>query len=81
MSVVHTKRNMVAAYEILEGDTHVETWVHGSEGRYLLLVQPIANYQKAVAWATSMADQMAHHIEIMPISADEYQQRHGGRAQ
>ena len=81
MSVVHTERNMVCAYEILEGDTHVETWIQGSEERYLLLVQPIANYQKAVVWATSMADQMAHHIEVMPISAGEYQQRHGGPAQ
>lgn len=51
-------------------DLHVETWIHGSEQRYLLLVQPIGNYQKTVAWAARMADQMAHHIEIMPISAD-----------
>ena len=81
MSVVHTKRNMVCAYEILEGDTHVETWIYGSEERYLLLVEPIANYQQAVSWATSMADQMEHRIEIIPISAEEHQRDHGGEEQ
>ncbi len=76
MSVKHTKLNMVCAYEPLPEDQFVETWIIGSEKRYCLLTQPIEKYREAVNWAVGMADMMARHIDIIPITGDEWLQKH-----
>lgn len=75
MSVIKTKRNFVCALEPLPEDQYVETWLMGSEGQYLLLTQPIERYQEAVDWAVGMADKMAWHLELVPITRAEYLQR------
>jgi len=75
MSVKHTKRNMVCAYDPLPEDLFVETWLIGSEGRFCLSTFPIDRYDEAVAWAVSMSDVMARHIELVPITGEEYLER------
>lgn len=42
-------------------------------GRVLrhLPYQPITDYQAAVDWAVSMADQMAHPLHVVPFNADD----------
>ncbi|WP_166042139.1 hypothetical protein [Sphingosinicella sp. YJ22] len=79
MAVIATKRNFVCAYEPLPEDSFVETWVQGSERRYLLLTQPIARYDKAVAFAVNLADQMAQCLEVIPITAGEFLDRYRGQ--
>ena len=75
MTVHRTARNLVCAYDPQENDTHVETWLIGSEQRQLLNTRPIGEYQAAVEWAQSMADQMKQHIELLPIDGAEYIER------
>ena len=75
MTTHHTKRNMVCAYNPLPEDLFVETWLIGSEGRYCLLTQPIDRYDEAIEWAVSMSDAMARHIELLPITGEEYLER------
>lgn len=72
MAVIHTKRNMVFAYEPQAGDTHVLTLIVSPTERYLLTAQGIEAYADAVAWAVSMADQMAQGVTVMPISCTEF---------
>ncbi|MBT3071903.1 hypothetical protein KKP04_13625 [Rhodomicrobium sp. Az07] len=67
MSIIKTKRNFVSAYPPEPQDLWVKTIIKSPEGYRTLLVQPIAKYEEAVAWAVSMADQFAHPIEILPI--------------
>lgn len=81
MAVIHTKRNFVCAYEPIDGDCFVETWVcgekvDGAPSRRLLLTQTIDQYRAAVDWAVSMAYQMACPIEVVPITGAEYQRLH-----
>lgn len=79
MAVIKTERSFVCAYEPLDADHFVETWVNGSEERYLLLTQPIDDYQEAVGFAVSMSDQMESPLEVVPITASEYLERHRER--
>lgn len=48
MAVIKTKQNFVCAYEPMEQDCFVETWIGGEPNRYLLLTQTIDQYQAAV---------------------------------
>lgn len=75
MSVIKTTRSYVCAYDPLPEDGFVETWIQGPEERYLLLTQPIADYNKAVSFAVSMADQMAQPLEVLPLTAGEFLRR------
>lgn len=80
MAVIKTKRNFVCAYDPLEQDCFVETWMNG-EQRYLLLTQTIDQYRSAVDWAVSMVGQMAWPIEVVPISGVEYLRRNRERVE
>ncbi|AZQ66056.1 hypothetical protein EF888_02300 [Silicimonas algicola] len=75
MSVIHTKRNMVAAYEPLPEDLFVEVRIGTPSGRRVLLTKKIAEYETAVTWAREMADVMEHHIEVVPVTGPEYMHR------
>lgn len=80
MSALRTKRNFVLAYEPLPEDKYADINLmgldmSGNQVRKRLLTQPIDQYQAAVKWALSMADQMASPIEVIPLTADEYEQR------
>jgi len=72
VSVIKTERNLVCAYDPLPEDRFVDTWLIGTEERHLLLTQPIERYGQAVAWAVGMADKMARHIDVVPITGEEY---------
>jgi len=76
MSAIHTQRNLVCAYEPLPEDWFVETWIIGSERRFCLLTQPIAKYDEAVASAVALADKMERHIDVLPITAVEWMEKH-----
>jgi hypothetical protein len=67
MAVIHTKRNMVCAIEPMERDSWVETLIGGKR----IAMQPIAQYEAAVKWAVSMADQFDPPIHIVPIDAND----------
>lgn len=69
MVAIHTSRNVVTALEPMEGDLWVETLLGGGDGvtRRLSLL-PIRQYQQAVDWTVSVADQFALPIHIVPIS-------------
>lgn len=80
MSVIHTKRNFVCAYEPLPEDRYADIVLVGEDmdgkpKRHRLLTQPIDQYQEAVNWALGMANVMASPIEVMPITAEEYERR------
>lgn len=72
MTVIRTKQNIVCAYDPLPEDRFVCIWLMGSEKRHLLSTRSIDQYRAAVNWAVGMADQMAHPIEVVPISGAEY---------
>jgi len=80
MSVIHGNRNFVCAYEPLPDDRYVDTVLigmdmNGQPKRNRLLTQPIEKYQEAVDWADNMADVMAAPIEVVPMTAEEYERR------
>lgn len=80
MSVIRTERNFVCAYETLPEDRYVDIvligeGMDGKPKRHRLLTQPIDQYHEAVNWALGMADVMASPIEVMPITAEEYERR------
>lgn len=80
MPVIHGNRNFVSAYEPLPEDRFVDTVligmdIDGQPKRNRLLTQPIEKYQEAVDWAVSMADVMAAPIEVVPMTAEEYERR------
>ena len=75
MAVVHTQRNMVCAIDPLERDSWVETLIGGKR----MAMQPIAQYEAAVDWAVSMADQFDPPIHIVPIDANDLDKLHGER--
>jgi hypothetical protein len=72
MTVINTKRNHVYAMEALPEDSFVRTYLRAPEGLRLLTTQPIEQYQAAVDWAVSIADQMAMYVVVMPITAQEF---------
>ena len=79
MAIITTARNHVYAYEVQADDTHVQTIIRSPTERYVLTTQGIEEYQTAVAWATSMADEMAHPLTVLPISAPEFMQANRAR--
>ena len=72
MAVIKTTRNFVYAYEPQAGDTHVQTLILSPTERYALTTQGIEQYDAVVAWAVGIADQMAHGVTVMPITATEF---------
>lgn len=66
MSITRTKRNLVAAIEPLSTDVAVLTLIGTAR-----VVQAIHDYDKAVADAAALADHMKHHVDVVPIDADE----------
>lgn len=78
MTIISTKQNTVYAYEPEEADTFVSVTWHGppDEGSRFLRAfttrpQPIEEYQAAVDWAVSMADQMAYPLHVLPMRTNE----------
>ncbi|MFC3162445.1 hypothetical protein [Ciceribacter thiooxidans] len=72
MSVIKTKGGgMVAAYEPEPQDRWVKTLIRASDNMHCLTVQRISQYQQAVAWAVSMADQFAMPLEIVPFDVND----------
>ncbi|MEZ0021231.1 hypothetical protein ABIE76_005878 [Sinorhizobium fredii] len=67
MAVHHTKRNMVAVLEPEPQDRWVKTVI----GTRCLTVQHISQYQQAVAWAVSMADQFDPPLHIVPFDVND----------
>lgn len=72
MSIIKTKRNHVAAYEPLPGDVAVVTRLGTAQ-----VVQSIQQYRAAVHEAVAIADHMQHHVDVVPIDADELLARVG----
>jgi hypothetical protein len=75
MAVIHTKRNLVLAYEPLDRDLWVKTLI----GNRQLLMQTIDQYQAAVDWAVSMADQFDDLLTVLPIDIADLQNVHSER--
>lgn len=80
MAIIKTQRNYVYALDPQDSDCMVETQIGpgagGGNTYRRLLVQPISEYQAAVDWAVSMADQFEHPIRLVPISAAEFADEH-----
>lgn len=77
MTTITTQRNKVITEAPEADDVFVETVLFGEGdtpgtlcGRRLRYA-PISEYQAAVDWAVSIADQMAHRIYVVPISYDD----------
>jgi hypothetical protein len=74
MSIIHTKRNMVIAYEPQPDDVLVDVSLlaPAGDGKHLrplqLPYEPIINYDAVVEWAVSIADQMAYPIHVLPLN-------------
>lgn len=85
MAIIKTKRNYVYAYEPQHGDGMVRTLIVAGEagggGYRCLTTQHIDQYQVAVDWAVSMADQFEHPVHIVPITLDECRPDHGDELQ
>ncbi len=78
MSIISTKRNTVYAYEPEEGDAFVKVTWHGPPDQgnvyrraFNATPQPIEEYQDAVDWAVSMADQMLYPLHVLPMRPDQ----------
>lgn len=75
MSVIHTKRNIVAMHDPEPGDEFVRVVWHGPDpdGRHLLAFEgplwPIEQYQSTVDWAVGMADYMRSPMYVETFSA------------
>lgn len=72
MSIIKTKRNLVAALEPMAGDVAVVTRVGTAE-----VVRPIHEYRAAVHDAEMLADHMSLHVDVIPINTDELLARAG----
>lgn len=72
MSIIKTKRNLVAAPEPMAGDVAVVTRVGTAE-----VVRPIQEYRAAVHEAEMLADHMSLHVDVTPINTDELLAREG----
>ena len=69
---IETQRNQVHFGRPLATDTVVATFLHGTYGpRRLLCIQPIANHQRAINWALSMADYMQGPINVETYESEE----------
>ena len=75
MAIIKTERNHVYALEAMEGDCWVRTLVNGRT----LLTEHIDQYQAAVDWAVSIADQFEHAIHIVPINPDDFMRSDGDK--
>lgn len=76
MAIIQTERNSVHAHSRGADDVFVRvSWVGYDEAGARVLrhlpYQPITDYQAAVDWAISMADQMAHPLHVVPFNADD----------
>ena len=74
MTTITTQRNRVITEEPEADDVFVRVslTVPGDEPGRLsvrhLPYQPISDYDEAVAWAVSMADQLAYPVHVVPLS-------------
>ena len=74
MAIIQTERNRVYAHAIGDDDVFVQIALltPGDAPNTLhprcLPYQPISEYQAAVDWAVSMADQLAYPIHVQPLS-------------
>ncbi|SEQ69583.1 hypothetical protein [Sphingobium sp. YR768] len=74
MTTITTQRNKVITEEPEPGDVFVRISLltpgdtTGTLHPRCLRYQPISEYQAAVDWAVSIADQMAHRIYVVPLS-------------
>lgn len=76
MTIINTERNRVHAHAIGDDDVFVRVSFIGYDeaGARVtrhLRYEPITEYQRAVDWAVSMADLMAHPIHVVPLNADD----------
>lgn len=81
MTTITTQRNRV----ITEAPEHDDVFVRvsltvpgdepGSLSVRHLRYQPVSDYQAAVDWAVSMADQMAYPIHVVPLSRNRHRLR------
>jgi hypothetical protein len=66
MSIIKTKRNLVAAYEPLEGDVAVLLRFGA-----MRVLQAIGEYKAVVRDAVAIADDMEAHVDVVPLNTDE----------
>lgn len=76
MAIIQTERNSVHAHARGDDDVFVRvSWVgYDDAGERVLRhlrYEPITDYQAAVDWAVSMADQMAHPLHVVPFNSDD----------
>lgn len=76
MAIIQTERNRVHAHARGDDDVFVRvSWVgYDDAGERVLRhlrYEPITEYQAAVDWAVSMADQMAHPLHVVPFNGDD----------
>lgn len=79
MPVITTEQNRVLAYEPGPDDLFVKVVWHGpgeDGGQYLKTFEgphwPIAEYERTVEWAVSMADQMRFPLHVVPRNGVDY---------
>jgi len=74
MTIINTARNRVHAHAIGDDDVFVQIALltpgdaPGTLRPRCLRYEPISDYDAAVAWAVSMADQLAYSIHVQPLS-------------
>jgi len=76
MAIIQTERNRVHAHAIGDDDVFVRVSFIGYDEAgervaHHLRYEPITEYQRAVDWAVSMADLMAHPIHVVPFNGDD----------
>jgi hypothetical protein len=76
MTIINTARNRVHAHARGDDDIFVRVaWIGydmaGDRVLHHLRYEPITEYQSAVDWAVSMADQMAHPLHVVPFNGDD----------
>jgi hypothetical protein len=76
MAIIQTERNRVHAHARGDDDVFVRVaWIGydmaGDRVLHHLPYKPITEYQAAVDWAVSMADQMAHPLHVVPFNGDD----------
>lgn len=72
-TIIQTERNRVHAHAIGDDDVFVRVSLlgydeTGARVAHHLPYQPIGDYQAAVDWAVSTADQMAHPLHVVPLN-------------
>ncbi len=75
MAIIETQRNRVYAYELTDDVFLRVGWAAPGDGQHLRTItlpyQPISTYWDTVAWAVSIADQMAYPIHVVPLNYDD----------